>query len=266
MIEKVGNAPINKYFDITPIGRLLNKFSSDLNELSQWMAMLYGSELNYFYALLQVVIIAAVAVYWFIVIFPLLIAVAFYVYNDVRSTIQETQRIEKMTKSPIVTYLQESISGTSTIRAFGYSDRFIEKQKKLVNDTILSQQMTKATTQYFKLRLNVAAVCFVACICFICIHSQGQVSSILLGLLLTYSMGIQYNLTILINIHSFIEKLMVNAQRCMLLTKVVQERESDYVVQEVKDWPNEGKIEFKEVDLKYRDETEIVLNKLSFNV
>lgn len=84
MIEAVGNAPINKFFDITPIGRLLNKFSSDLNELSAWMAMLYGSELNFFYALLQVVIIAAVAVYWFIVIFPLLIAVAFYVYNDVR--------------------------------------------------------------------------------------------------------------------------------------------------------------------------------------
>jgi len=72
--------------------------------------------------------------------------------------------------------------------------------------------------QYFKLRLNVAAVVFVALICFICIHSQGEVSSILLGLLLTYSMGIQYNLTVLLNLHAQIEKLMVNAQRCMLLT------------------------------------------------
>jgi len=34
MIEKIGNAPINLFFDVTPIGRVLNKFSADLNELS----------------------------------------------------------------------------------------------------------------------------------------------------------------------------------------------------------------------------------------
>lgn len=31
MIKKVLNAPINLYFDITPIGRILNKFSKDLS-------------------------------------------------------------------------------------------------------------------------------------------------------------------------------------------------------------------------------------------
>jgi ATP-binding cassette subfamily C (CFTR/MRP) protein 1 len=51
MIKSVGNAPINLYYDITPIGRVLNKFSSDLNELSQWFAMLYSAELAMFYNL-----------------------------------------------------------------------------------------------------------------------------------------------------------------------------------------------------------------------
>ena len=30
MLGKVLNAPINLYFDVTPIGRILNKFSKDL--------------------------------------------------------------------------------------------------------------------------------------------------------------------------------------------------------------------------------------------
>ena len=67
MIEKVGNAPINLYYDVTPIGRVLNKFSSDLNDLSSWFAMLYGAELAMFYNLLQVVIIAAIALIYFTV-------------------------------------------------------------------------------------------------------------------------------------------------------------------------------------------------------
>lgn len=30
MLDYVMNAPINLYFDVTPIGRILNKFSKDL--------------------------------------------------------------------------------------------------------------------------------------------------------------------------------------------------------------------------------------------
>lgn len=30
MMEKVLNAPINLYFDTTPIGRIMNRFSKDL--------------------------------------------------------------------------------------------------------------------------------------------------------------------------------------------------------------------------------------------
>ena len=105
MIEKVGNAPINKYYDITPIGRVLNKFSSDLNDLTSWFGMMYGAELSMFYSLTQVVIVAAIALIYFTFIFPLLIIVAFYVYGNVKATIRETSRQEKMTKSPIVSYL-----------------------------------------------------------------------------------------------------------------------------------------------------------------
>jgi len=32
MIKKVMGAPVNLYFDVTPIGRILNKFSKDLND------------------------------------------------------------------------------------------------------------------------------------------------------------------------------------------------------------------------------------------
>lgn len=30
IVKKVTNAPINTYFDVTPVGRILNKFSKDL--------------------------------------------------------------------------------------------------------------------------------------------------------------------------------------------------------------------------------------------
>lgn len=64
---------------------------------------------------------------------------------------------------------------------------------KLINKKILAQIMMKGSYQYFKLRLNILATCFVAMICGICIYAghNHSVSPILLGLLMTYSMGIQ---------------------------------------------------------------------------
>jgi len=69
--------------------------------------------------------------------------------------------------------------------------------------------MGKAIFQYFKLRLNTLATFFLALICAICVYAQDTTSPILLGLLLTYSLGIQSNLTILLNITATLERMMI---------------------------------------------------------
>ena len=137
----------------------------------------------------------------------------------------------------------------------------------LVNKDILSRQMGKAIFQYFKLRLNTTATFFLAIICAICIYSrENNISPILLGLLLTYSLGIQTNLTILLNLHATLERLLINASRCMIMTNVEQENHSDDKLTDRPNWPEQGVIEFTNVDLKYRPNLDKVLNKLSFNV
>lgn len=71
----------------------------------------------------------------------------------------------------------------------------------------------------------------------------------------------------------FLQSRLVNAERCMMLNKIPQEVEIEQDNKDVStllsnrpNWPEEGNIEFKDVSLRYRPNTEIVLNKLSFNV
>lgn len=42
MIKTVANAPVNLYFDVTPIGRILNKFSKDLSAIETSIAWMLG--------------------------------------------------------------------------------------------------------------------------------------------------------------------------------------------------------------------------------
>ena len=69
----------------------------------------------------------------------------------------------------------------------------------------------------------------------------------------------------------YLQSNMVNADRCMKLLEVKQEREVDYSQQrdllEGRDqWPERGDLVFDGVSLKYRPTTETVLHKLSFRV
>ena len=68
-----------------------------------------------------------------------------------------------------------------------------------------------------------------------------------------------------------LESRMVNVQRCLSLLDVPQEKiEGDLSLEVFKEryptWPDQGNIQFNNVVLRYRPDTEIVLNKLSFEV
>lgn len=43
MLQTVFYAPVNLYFDVTPIGSILNRFSKDLNQVEANQGFLFGS-------------------------------------------------------------------------------------------------------------------------------------------------------------------------------------------------------------------------------
>ena len=61
MLSRVLNAPVNLYFDVTPIGRILNKFSKDLNEIESEMSYMLGTAYAMIFILLQSLVVAIIA-------------------------------------------------------------------------------------------------------------------------------------------------------------------------------------------------------------
>lgn len=80
--------------------------------------------------------------------------------------------------------------------------------------------MRYGALQYFSIRVDCSASAFVAIICAICIISRENTDPVMLSLLLTYAMSIQGTLTNLLMNQMGIETLMVNAERCMQMTRV----------------------------------------------
>lgn len=138
MIEKVLHAPVNLYFDVTPIGRILNKFSKDLNGLETQIGWYMSATLSNLFMLLQVITVAIAAVKWIGLLLPFVLIVSCCYVMKATKANTETQRLFSTTNSPILSYIGEAVQGTSTIRAFNRQDDFADGFHKLLNDNILA--------------------------------------------------------------------------------------------------------------------------------
>ncbi len=81
MVSKVLNAPINLYFDVTPIGRILNRFSKDLSQIESNMSYNIGGLFAMSYQSLAVVIVSCISVYWIALVFPVMVYLSYKLYT-----------------------------------------------------------------------------------------------------------------------------------------------------------------------------------------
>ena len=104
MIERVLNAPINLYFDTTPIGRIINRFTKDLSLMETVIFYVYGTTLSTVYQLVAVMFMAVVVVPWIGLFFPIVAMVLYHFYKNAICAKKEVQRIESVTKSPLLSF------------------------------------------------------------------------------------------------------------------------------------------------------------------
>ncbi|XP_008792063.2 ABC transporter C family member 3-like isoform X4 [Phoenix dactylifera] len=117
-------APMS-FFDSTPTGRILNRASTDQNEVDTSIPFQIGT---FAFSIIQLLGIIAVMsqVAWqvFIVFIPVIAACIWYqqYYID---TARELARLVGVCKAPIIQHFAESMSGSMTIRSFGHESRFV---------------------------------------------------------------------------------------------------------------------------------------------
>lgn len=123
-------API-LFFDTNPTGRILSRFSKDLDVLD---TAITESMRSFFHCIANVIIVFMViliAQYKFIlpliVLFGAFFGVYFFIQNYYLATSRELKRLEGLLRSPLYAHFSESLSGLSTIRAFRREDAFLAK-------------------------------------------------------------------------------------------------------------------------------------------
>ena len=128
MLRHLLFAPVNMFFDITPSGVILNRFSKDFRTVEVLLTANVTSQVFLVTTIILTIALAALNFIWILVIVPVIAISLIFCYVLYVKGLKEATRIEAITSSPILTHLNESINGVSTIRVYGKIDEFEQKQ------------------------------------------------------------------------------------------------------------------------------------------
>uniref|UniRef100_A0A8C1VLS6 ATP-binding cassette, sub-family C (CFTR/MRP), member 12 n=1 Tax=Cyprinus carpio TaxID=7962 RepID=A0A8C1VLS6_CYPCA len=265
MFKRILGSPMS-FFDTTPTGRLVNRFSKDQDEVD---AVLPFNMENF----LQFCLIVTFTILTICVVFPyLLIAVgvlaiifATILYVFQRS-IRQMKRMENVSRSPWISLTTSTIQGLSTIHAYDKRKQYIE-QFKMLSDTNSNHFMLfNCGTRWLSFWLDfLSATVTLIVALFVFMSNSTRCLSTFLAFLSLQLTGI---LQFVVRLSTEVEAKFTSVERLLeYITNCVSEGPRS-----VKDantsagWPQEGTITFQKYSMRYRDNTPIVLNNLHINI
>ncbi|KAJ2157849.1 hypothetical protein GGF46_004212 [Coemansia sp. RSA 552] len=269
MLTSILRSPMS-FFDTTPVGRILNRFTADLDHCD--VALPYN--------MYRVVSTATEIVSSFVVISmstPLIFAVMlplvyFYKYLQQRyiASSRELKRIISTTRSPVVAHFQESIGGVATIRAYGLQSRFLAENENRIEQNVKASYTSVSLNQWLSLRLEMLGSLVLlgtTTMSIITLQLFGYGDAGLVGLAVTYAISFTSSVNGSVRTYTELENSMTQLERVKEYTNLTPEAPAtieDNTPQDV--WPEQGLLEFKNYSTRYRDGLDLVLNNLSFRV
>lgn len=269
MAQSVLRAPMS-FFDTTPIGRILNRFSDDISTLDQqvlWILMMF------FETSLETLTRLVIVIYnlpFMIVI----IGVLLYLYNYFRNRFipasRELKRLKSALRSPVFSHLQESVNGVETLRAYGENGRFIHSNRRKVDNVIKVDWSTQCANRWLSIRLQSIAAIVVfssTLLILLSVKLKKGLNPALVGFLMSNVLNATSSLNAIIRMWAETETKTVTIERLIEYGNL--KSEAPTVIEghrPGKDWPSTGAITFNKYTTRYRDGLDPVLKDISLNI
>lgn len=264
-VARIFRAPMS-FFDATPLGRIMSRFTEDTQNLDTTMQMVMAMVLQQVGSLIAPMVTIFVYIpYVIAAIVPVFLFTTVFL-NFYRKSAREIKRYDSLNRSAMFAHTSETFSGMSTILAYGRQQTFEERLYDRVDDMNSAFFLTVSNQSWLALRLMFTAsiISFMTTILAservfsLSASSVGLLISILdqvtrsLIMLMPYLADFENELNSVERLHEFGNRIPVEAPYEIPGTKPPPE------------WPSQGAIAFRDVELQYRPHLPNVLNHLSF--
>lgn len=265
LLDKVLKAPLS-FLEATPVGRVLNRFSTDIWSIDDTLPFMLNIVLAQSVALAGTLVVTSYGLPWVLL---LLVPLAF-AYHSLqqyyRWTSRELRRLGSITLSPVYSHFSETFAGLSVIHSFKVVTRFCQENLHKLGVNQQAVFASQAASQWLNLRLQLMGVLLTSGVAFLAVvqHQVRGVSAGFVGLALSYALSVTSLLSSLVTSFTDTEKEMVSMERCDQYIKGLEEERLDGGILPPFGWPFCGAVKFSKVTLRYRPSLPAALSGVSF--
>ncbi|KAF9129912.1 hypothetical protein BGW39_003647 [Mortierella sp. 14UC] len=281
LVDKVLRLPMS-FFDTTPTGRIVNRFSTDMDNLDSEMPNNVTDVYYFLTIVLGTIVVISFNLPIFLALVPILLFFYFWIQIYYMRTSRALKRIHMISKSPLYQHFAETLAGVSTIRAMRVHGRFSKDNASKSDRSANAYWAYMAAMRWLSVRLEFLGSLVVLATALLCVWKMEQLGTGGAGLALSYSLTVTFHITYLVTSLSNLQNQLVSVDR--ILEYCEKSPEAPLTVAEMEaarlpvakgfetalgegggQW-KEGSIVFRNYSTRYREGMELVIKNLTVKV
>ncbi|GJJ74847.1 ATP-binding cassette, subfamily C (CFTR/MRP), member 1 [Entomortierella parvispora] len=265
LLTKMLRLPMS-FFDTTPLGRIVNRFSSDIfsiDELTPW------NFINVFIcgtSVLGTIVVIATTTPVFLAVVPPLVVIYVIVQAYYIRSSRALKRIDSVSKSPIYQHFSETLAGVTTIRALDANDRFIADNAAKADVAANAYFSWVVSNRWLQIRLESLGAIVVLAAALFAVFSRNSLNGGQVGLALSYALSVTQDITWLVRSYCDLQNQLVAVERVDEYANKNPEAPTETDAKLPENWPQEGRVEFRNYSTRYREGLDLVIKNISFEV
>lgn len=220
-VSKILRMPMS-FFDTTPLGRILNRFSGDITTIDERIPTKMIQSLNFGVMVASTLLLISFTTPTFIILIPFLALGYGMIQSRLLAVSRSLIRIYSVSKSPVFQHFNETLNGISTIRAMQLQKQFILANAAKTDNMANSFVANMTVKRWAEIQLRLLSTGVVLCAAVLAVLRRDRVDASLVGLALSFAMTFTEEVSSLVRISS---DLQVSFDECY----ICDPKESAYV-------------------------------------
>lgn len=266
LLWDVARSPIG-FFERTPLGNLLNRFSKETDTVDVDIPDKLRSLLIYTFGLLEVSLVVTVATpLAAVAILPLLLLYTWFQSLYVASSCQ-LRRMESARHSFVCSHVAETFQGGAVVRAFRAQGPFMAQNNAHMDESQRVSFPRLVADRWLAANLELLGngLVFAAATC--AVLSKAHLSAGLVGFSVSAALQVTQTLQWAVRSWTDLESSIVSVERMQDYTRTPKEAPWTLPTCAAQPpWPCGGQIEFRDLGLRHRPELPLAVQGVSFKI
>ncbi|KAG9062627.1 hypothetical protein KI688_004929 [Linnemannia hyalina] len=254
------------FFDTT-MGRIINRFSSDMAAIDSQLPQGCSGLLSFLAMIGGSLLLIAYSTPTFLLTLPVLFVAYVVVQDYFIKTSAVLKRLFSVAQSPLYQHFSETLAGVSTIRAMaGQTSRLILENEAKTDVTVNRTNVIQLVNRWLQIRVELMGGLILFSAAALAILNADNLDPSLVGLASTYALSMVSIINALVRTVSEVQNQLVSVERIMEYSEKPTEAPVVTGVQLPKNWPQHGRVVFKNYSARDREGLDLVVKDISFAV